>query len=314
MLRYALKRLLLAVGIVLATATTLFCMVYMIPGDPASVALGPRATPEMRQALIERMGIDQPLAVQLYRFFGNLLKGDLGQDVWSNREVLEIVLEDLPHTLVLLGAGLSWPILLGVPLGCFAAVSRGSWADRVVGVFSVGVIAIPSFVVAIYALLIFAVNLRWFPAIGVGNPGDVLDYARHLVLPAFAVGLGWLGYLARVVRAAMLEVLGENHIRTMRAYGLTETRIVFHYALKIGIQPAVALIGVGIGTLLSGAVFAEIVFARPGIGKLIYSSVLNRNYPVVMGATIVTTSLLALITLLVDLINAQLDPRIREQL
>lgn len=314
MLRYAVKRLLLAIGIVLATATALFCMVYLIPGDPASIALGPRATTEMRQALIERMGLDQPLIVQLLRFFGNLLTGDLGQDVWSNRDVLDIVLEDLPHTLALLAAGLFWPVLLGVPLGCYAAVKRGSLADGVVGLLSVGVIALPSFVVAIYALIIFAVNLRWFPAIGVGDPGEVVDYLHHLVLPAFAIGLGWLGYLARVVRASMLEVLGESHIRTVRAYGLSEHRIVYHYALKIAVQPAVALVGIGIGTLLSGAVFAEIVFARPGIGKLIYSSVLNRNYPVVMGATIVTTSLLALVTLAVDLINAQLDPRIRERL
>lgn len=314
MLRYALKRLLLAVAIVAATATALFCMIYMVPGDPASIALGPRATPEMRAELEQRMGLDQPLPIQLIAFFGNILTGDFGRDVWSNRPVLEIVLEDLPHTLILLAAGLFWPLLIGVPLGCYAAVYRHSLADRLVGFVSVGVIALPSFVVAIYALILFSVTLGWFPAVGVGEPGNLLDYLHHLVLPAFAVGLGWLGYLSRVVRASMLDVLGEHHIRTARAYGLAEWRITYIYALKIAIQPTIALIGVGIGTLLAGAVFAEIVFARPGIGKLIYNSVLSRNYPVVMGATIITTSLIALATLVVDLINASLDPRIREHL
>ena len=173
-------------------------------------------------------------------------------------------------------------------LGCFSATHRGSWLDRAIGVLSVSAIAVPSFVVALYSLLVFAVALRWLPAIGAGEAGDLGDQLRHLVLPAFAIGLGWVGYIARLVRASMLEVMGENYIRTARAFGLPERRIVYRYALTVAILPTVALLGVGIGNLLSGAVFAEIVFARPGIGKLIYDSVLNRNYPVVMGAVLVT--------------------------
>ena len=314
MLAYTCKRLLLAIGIVVAIATALFCAVFLIPGDPATIALGPRATPEMRDALIARLGLGQPLYIQLLSFFANLARGDLGQDVWSNRDVLEIVLEDLPHTMALLAAGLVWPLLLALPLGCLAAVRPGSFADIAVSILSVGVIAVPSFVVAIITLIVFAVKLQWLPAIGVGQPGNIMDYLGHLVLPAFAIGLGWLGYFSRIARASMLDVLGEDHIRTLRAYGLANGRILFGYALKIAVQPVVAMVGLGIGTMLSGAVFAEIVFSRPGLGKLLYTSVLNRNYPVVMGATIVTTTFLVTSALIIDLVNALLDPRSRERL
>ena len=218
--------------------------------------------------------------------------------------VAAIILGAMPHTLALTALGLGWSVALGIVLGCFSATHRGSWLDRAIGVVSVSAIAVPSFVVALYSLLVFAVAPRWLPAIGAGEAGDLGDQLRHLVLPAFAIGLGWVGYIARLVRASMLEVMGENYIRTARAFGLPERRIVYRYALTVAILPTVALLGVGIGNLLSGAVFAEIVFARPGIGKLIYDSVLNRNYPVVMGAVLVTTMLYVLATLIADLLAA----------
>ena len=311
MLIYSVKRIGLALVIVLVAMTMLFSMIYVVPGDPASIALGPRATPEMKAQLIARMGLDQPLPVQLLNFIGGVLRGDLGVDVWSNRSVAAIVLDALPHTLALTALGLGWSVALGIVLGCFSATHRGSWLDRAIGVLSVSAIAVPSFVVALYSLLVFAVALRWLPAIGAGEAGDLGDQLRHLVLPAFAIGLGWVGYIARLVRASMLEVMGDNFIRTARAFGLPERRIVYRYALTVAILPTVALLGVGIGNLLSGAVFAEIVFARPGIGKLIYDSVLNRNYPVVMGAVLVTTMLYVLATLIADLLAALLDPRVR---
>ena len=311
MLIYTTKRIGLALLIVLVAMTMLFSMIYVVPGDPASIALGPRATPEMKAQLIARMGLDQPLPVQLVNFIGGVFGGDLGVDVWSNRSVAAIILEALPHTLALTALGLGWSVALGIVLGCFSATHRGSWLDRAIGVLSVSAIAVPSFVVALYSLLVFAVALRWLPAIGAGESGDLGDQLRHLVLPAFAIGLGWVGYIARLVRASMLEVMGENYIRTARAFGLPERRIVYRYALTVAILPTVALLGVGIGNLLSGAVFAEIVFARPGIGKLIYDSVLNRNYPVVMGAVLVTTMLYVLATLIADLLAALLDPRVR---
>jgi peptide/nickel transport system permease protein len=285
-----------------------------VPGDPASVALGPRATAAMKATFRARMGLDDPLLVQLWRFISNVLRGDLGIDVWSNRSVAQIVLEAMPYTLALTGVGLGWAVMTGIPLGAWSAVSRNSWADRLIGVLSVSAIAIPSFIVAIYSLLVFAVWLKWLPAIGAGDRGDLGDQLTHLLLPAFAVGLGWVGYIARMVRASMLEVMGENHVRTARAFGIHEQRILFRYALPIAILPTIALLGVGIGNLLSGAVFAEIVFARPGVGKLTYDAVITRNYPVVMGSVLITTAFYASCTLLADLAAAWLDPRVRASL
>ena len=260
MLTYAIKRLGLAVAIVSLAMLLLFCMIYLIPGDPASVALGPRATEAMREALRIKMGLDQPIWVQFWNFFTGAWTGDLGEEVLSGRPVLGVVLEQLPYTLALIAGGISWSVALGIPLGCWAAVNRGSFADRLVGVLSVAVIAVPSFVIAIYALLVFAVTLRWLPAIGAGEPGDIGDQLVHLILPT------------------------------------------------------VTLLGVGIGQMLSSAVFAEIVFARPGVGKLVYDAILTRNFPVVTGGVLVTTVIFVLLNLVADLIVGALDPRVRSSL
>jgi peptide/nickel transport system permease protein len=256
------------------------------------------------------MGLNDPLPVQIVRFLGNVAQGDLGQDVFKRKSVNTIVFEQLPHTIYLVLSGIGWAILIGIPLGCFAAVFQNSLIDRIVGILSVSCIAIPTFLVAIYSVLLFAVALKWLPAIGAGD-GSLLSYIRHLVLPAFAVGLGWVGYLARLVRASMLEIMGEAHVRTARAFGLKEQTVVFKYILRLAILPTITLIGMGIGILLSSAVFTEIVFARPGIGRLIYEAVTSRNYPVVMGSVLVTTVLFVVSTTFADLINAIVDPRLR---
>lgn len=314
MLLYALRRIGLALCIVLCAVALLFVMIYLVPGDPAAVALGPLATPEIKAAFRARMGLDKPVALQFLTFLTSVLSGDLGIDVFANRKVATIVFEALPYTIVLTASGIGWASLIGIPLGCWSAIRRGCWLDRVAGALAVAAIAVPSFVVALYGLLVFAVELNWLPAIGAGEPGHLGDELAHLVLPSFAIGLGWVGYLARLVRASMLEVLGENHIRTARAFGLSERRIVLRYALKLAVLPTVAVLGVGIGHLLSGAVFAEIVFARPGAGKLVYDAVVTRNYPVVSGTVLVTTGLYALCTLGADLVAAWLDPRVRASL
>lgn len=313
MLNYTLKRLGLSVVIVSLAMLLLFCMIYLIPGDPAAVALGPRATEAMREALKIKMGLDQPVWVQFWNFFTNAWTGDLGNEVLSERPVAQVVMEQLPFTLALIAGGITWSVALGIPLGCWAAVNRGSWADRLVGILSVAVIAIPSFVVAIYALLIFAVTLRWLPAIGAGEPGNFSDQVMHLILPSLAVGIGWVGYIARMVRASMLEVLEAQHIRTARAFGLPDRTVTYRYALTIAILPTITLLGVGIGQMLSSAVFAEIVFARPGVGKLVYDAILTRNFPLVTGAVLVTTVLFVLINLLADLLIGALDPRVRSR-
>ena len=314
MLAYVIKRIGLSLAVVLAVVAVLFSLLYLIPGDPATIALGPRATPEAVERYAQKMHLDEPVIVQFAYYVGNALTGDLGVDVFSDRSVALTVMDRMGFTLALVVAGLGWAVLLGVPLGAMAAVRPNSWFDRVTGVLSVGTIAIPSFLVSIWALLLFALTLGWLPAIGAGDPGDPWDQLAHLVLPAFAVGLSWVGYLARMVRASMLEVMGETYIRAANAFGLPPNRVVYGYALRVAILPTITLIGMGFSGLLSGAVFAEIIFSRPGVGKLIFDAVNARNFPVVQGAVLVTTAFYIVITLISDLVVAWLDPRVRETL
>ena len=314
MLLYAVRRLALAALIVAVASAAMFFMIRAVPGDPVSVILGPRATPELKASLTERMGLDRPMLTQLAIFFGGLLRSDLGFDIFSNRPVADIVFEQLPRTLELIFAAITWSAILGVMLGCLAAARPQGRLDRITAVLSVSFIAAPAFVVALLSLLFFSVKLNWLPAIGAGDPDDWGDRLRHLILPAFAIGLSWVGYVARVTRAAMLEVMAEPFIRTAHAFGLSEARIVGIWALRVAILPVVTLIGVGMGFLLSAAVFTEIVFARPGLGKVVIDSITTRNYPVVMGGVLVSTGLFALTTAVADLINAWLDPRARASL
>ncbi len=311
---YLIKRIGLSVVIVLLAIAALFIMLHSIPGDPVSIALGPRATPEVQAEYATKMHLDKPLYYQFGIFVGNVLQGDLGRDVFSNREVSRTMAEQLPYTITLAVAALGWSALLGIPLGCFSAIRPNSFLDRVTGILSVGTIAVPSFLVSIWAILIFAISLRWMPVLGAGDEGDILDQIYHLILPAFAVGLGWVGYLARMVRASMLEVMGENYIRSARAFGLTSNTVVYRYALKVAILPTITLVGVGFGGLLSGTVFAEIIFTRPGVGKIIYDMVLARNFPVVQGAVLVTIGMYVVVTLVADIVVSWLDPRVRDTL
>lgn len=312
MLIYLIKRIGLAAVIIIFAVTLLYLMIHAVPGDPAIVMLGPRATPELIEAMHVRMGLDKPLPVQIVSFFGQVLSGDLGTDIFQEKPVADIISEVMPYTLVLVIAGISWSLILGIPLGVYSAIHPDSWMDKIAGISSVAFIAMPSFVVALYALLLFSVTLGWFPVIGGGK--GFIGQLHHLVLPAFAVGLGWVGYIARIVRASMLEVLAENHARHARAHGLPVRVIHYRYVLRIAILPAVTIVGIGIGAMLSGVVFAEIIFARPGLGKLIFVAVQQRNFPLIMGTVLVTTTLFVVATTLSDIINALLDPRIRERL
>jgi peptide/nickel transport system permease protein len=311
---YTLKRVGLSIVIVFCALFVLFALLRFLPGDPITIALGPRATPEAIARYSEKMHLDDSLVVQFLVYARNALMGDLGTAVFSERSVVTMVFEALPFTLLLAVAGLGWAMLVGIPLGCFAAVRPNTLLDRITGVISVGTIAVPSFLVSIWSLLIFAIMLGVLPAIGAGEPGDPLDQALHLILPAFAVGLGWVGYLARMVRASMLEVMSENYIRAAQAFGLKRRTVIYRYALRVAILPTITLIGIGFGGLLSGAVFAEIIFGRPGVGKLIYDMIIGRNFPVVQGAVLIITAIYIAITLIADLVVAKLDPRVRESL
>jgi peptide/nickel transport system permease protein len=314
MLLYALQRTGLAILICITSMVMLFSALKLIPGDPATIMLGSRASAEMKARITEELGLNDSIPVQLATFFGRILQGNLGTDMWSQRPVTQIVLDNLPYTLVLIAAGLGWAALLGIPLGCYSAIKRNSFMDKFTAVISVGTISIPSFVVAIYVILFFAIELGWLPVIGAGERGDYLDQATHLIMPAFALGLGWVGYLSRIVRASMLEVMGENHIRTARAFGLPEYQIVKSYGLRIAILPTITLLAVAIGGLLSSAVFVEAIFARPGIGKLIVDAANMRNFPVVQGGVLATVALFALAMPISDILIAWLDPRVRATL
>lgn len=312
MLTYTIKRIGLAVLILFLVMLAMYAMVFLVPGDPAAVALGPRATPALKAELITRMGLDQPLYTQVWNFFRSAASGDLGFDVWSKRPVLTMILEVFPNTLILGSVALGMALVLGVALGCLSVVWRGSLIDRFLAILSVSMISVPSFVIAIYGLLIFSVWLGWLPAIGAGEKGDFGSQVRAVILPAFAVGISWVGYLARLVRASMLEVMGANHIRTARAFGLPEGRIVARYALRIAIIPTIAILAVGFGSILSSAVFVETVFSRPGIGSLITGAVAKRNYPLVMGTVLFMTAFYLFVVTAADLLIARLDPRVRD--
>ena len=314
MLIYATRRILLALTILVVVMTGMYAMVFLIPGDPASLALGPRASPELKALLRERMGLDEPVRVQIFSFFRSVLQGDLGYDVWSRRPVLEQIVEVFPDTLLLGVVALGCAVVFGTLLGAVAVMWRDTFGDRLLGVLSVSLISVPSFVVAIYALVVFAVWLGWLPAVGAGTPGDLGSQLEAVILPAFAVGISWIGYIARLVRASLLEVMEANHIRTARAFGLSERRIVFRHALRIAVVPTVAILAVGFGSILSSAVFVEAVFSRPGIGTLITGAVHKRNYPVVMGTVLFMTGFYLVVVTSADLLIARLDPRVRDVL
>ena len=308
MIGYTIKRVVLALLIIACAVSTMFVMIHAVPGDPANVMLGPRATPEIKEALRARLHLDQPLSTQLFYFFKGLISGNFGFDLRSNRPVLDIVLEQLPHTVILVSSALIVSTL-GIPVGCFAAIHRNGKFDRIVGAISVSIIAMPAIVVGLYMLLFFSVELGVFPVIGAGNSEDWLNYLWHLTLPVVTISIAWIGYISRLVRASMIEVLSQNHVRMARAFGLPEARVMSRYALRIAVLPSITMMGVSVAFILSSTVITEIIFARPGLGSLLYESVLSRNYPLVMGTVLMSTIFIVGGTTIADLINAALDPR-----
>jgi peptide/nickel transport system permease protein len=312
--RYAASRLLTAVLVLVGSMALLCSLTLIVRGDPATILLGPRASPQSIAIFREQMGLNLPLYERLFKFFLHALQGDLGVDVLSGRSVAGLVMAALPSTILLALTAIGLAVLVGIPIGCYAAVRPGSLLDQALAVVSVSFVATPSYVVAILLLYFFAVRLGWFPVLGIGDAGNVLDQLHHLVLPAVALAVGWIGYIARLVRSSLLEVLGEPYIRTARAYGQPERRVIMKYALKLACIPTVAILGVGIGELMGGAVFVEIIFNRAGLGSLIFDAIKNRNYPIVQGGILIVVAIFVLTNLLVDLSYAWLDPRVRESL
>ena len=313
MFGYIIRRISLGFLVLMLAISSLYILIQAAPGDPASAMLGPRATPAIKEAFRQKLGLDQPMPVQIVKYLASVLQGDLGTDLKSKQPVLRTLAIHLPRTIELLAAALAIAATLGVPLGCMAAVRRNSLLDRLIGVFSVSVIAVPAVIISIYGMLIFAAGLGWLPAIGAGEGDGLLSLLHHLILPAFAVGIGWVGYIARLVRASMIETLSANYIRNVRALGLKERTVIYRYALRSSVAPTITVLGIGVGIMLGSAVFAEIVFARPGIGKLMYDSVILRNYPVTLGAVLAATLILIVSTTLSDILNAIIDPRFKEE-
>lgn len=308
---YLLKRVLMTILVLLLVTVILSLLVHIVPGDAARTLLGPRATPELIQKIRSEMDLDKPVMVQVGKFIWNVLHGSFGTDVFTGRPINMLVANVLPHTLILAWTSLGVAVLLGIPLGVYSATHPDSWLDRITAVFSISFITIPSYVGGLFLLLLFAVRLKAMPAIGVGQPGDVLDYIKHLILPATALAITWIGYLARLVRASLLEVLNETYVRAAMAAGLHQRLILYKYALKNALIPTVAVLGVGIGNLMGGAVFVEIIFSRPGMGTLIFNAIQSRNYPIVRAGVLVVAFLFVLANLLADLTYTYLDPRIQ---
>jgi peptide/nickel transport system permease protein len=309
-LAYAIQRITVSILIVILAVTALFVMIQFVPGDPANVMLGPRATPELKEALRERLHLNDAFIVQVYYFFTGLLQGDLGVDLTSNRPVLGILIEQVPYTASLVASTLL-VTLLGIPIGTYAAVHRDGFFDQASGVVAVSLIAVPPIVIGLYLILFFSVSLQLLPAIGAGE--GFWEILLHLVLPTLAIGLTWIGYVSRLVRASMIEVLGQNHVKTARAFGIPNQRILRAYVLRVALPATITVLGVSIGFILSSAVIVEIVFSRPGIGKLMYDAVISRNYPVVMGTVLASTVFIVTATTISDLLNVMLDPRTKDE-
>jgi peptide/nickel transport system permease protein len=308
---YLLKRLTMSALVGLLIIVMLAGLVHVIPGDPVQIILGPRASPELSETVRADMGLDDPIYQQIADFVWGVLHGDLGEDFVTGLPVTELIEGALPHTVVLAVTGLGVAILLGVPIGVLGATRPNSLLDRVTAFVSVSFISMPAYVAGLFLLLLFALRWPLFPAVGTGSFSDPLDYARHLVLPALALGLGWIGYFARLVRTSMLEVLSTNYVRTAYAFGIRERLIFYKYALKNALVPTVAVLGVGLGTLLGGAIFVEVIFARNGLGQLVFAAIATRNYPVVRGTALIIALLFVGANLVADLSYRFLDPRIR---
>lgn len=308
---YVLKRLGMTVVVVLLLMIFLGIIVHLIPGDPVKTILGPRASEELAQTVRQEMDLDSSVPAQVYHFAANALQGDLGTDFISRVPVSRLIGSALPHTLILAAASLMLAAAIGIPLGVLASTRPNSLGDRLSGIVSISLITVPAYVAGLLLLLVFSVELDLLPAIGAGELSDPIDYLKHLALPAIALALTWIGYLARLTRTSMFEVLNQNYIRTAHAFGLHPRSIHYRYALKNAIIPTVAVLGVGLGTLMGGAVFVEIIFTRPGLGTLILDSIENRNFPIVRGSVLVIAVFFVLANLAADLSYRLLDPRIR---
>jgi ABC-type dipeptide/oligopeptide/nickel transport system permease component len=311
MIRFIARRLLAAVPTLLAVLTLVFVIVRIVPGDPALVILGDQATPQALAALRTRLGLDLPLWRQYVVFLSAVLTGDLGTSMVSGRPVWAEVAAVLPHTLDLTIASMIFGVAIGVPAGIWAALYRNGFVDYALRIFSLLGLSFPVFVFGIYLLLAFALHWRWFPVIGAANLADPVDRLHKLVLPTITLGLVMAAYITRVTRSAMLQVLGEDYVRTARAKGVPWRLVVRRHALRNALIPVVTVVGLYVGILIGNSVLTEIVFNRPGLGKVIVGALNQRDYTMLQGLMVIYCFLIVVVNLITDLTYGVIDPRVK---
>ena len=309
---YILRRILALLPILLGVSAVAFLIIHLIPGDPASAMLGPSATTEQIEATRHEMGLDRPLWEQLAGFYGRVIRGDLGRSYFLNRPVTVALWERAEPTFALTLAALFVAIAIGVPAGIVAGANPGSLLDRVLMLGALLGVCVPGFWLSLNFIYLFAVRLGWLPAGGYASfLVDPWAAARFMVLPAVSLGISQSALIARIARSCMIEVLAQDYVRTARAKGLSERAVVYVHAFRNALVPVVTVIGITMAILIGGAVVTEIVFNIPGLGRLVISAILRRDYPVVQGVVLVTAVVYVLINLGVDVVYALIDPRIR---
>ena len=309
---YVLRRIMAAVLLMLGVASLVFLVLHLIPGDVAGIIAGERATPEQVASVRQVLGLDRPLSIQYLDWLSRLLRGDLGTSLVSGRSVLADLIQQLPRTVELMLCALAVAVVFGVPAGVLAAVRRGRVTDLLVSSFGLLGLSVPSFVVGTLLALVLGVHLGWLPVSGfVPFDEEPVRHLQLLVMPSVALGLSMAGVILRMTRSTLLEVLGEDYIRTARAKGVAEWIVRYRHALRNAVIPVVSLIGVQAGTLLGGTVIIEFIFNWPGLSSLLIRAIFQRDAPLVQGVILLISGAFVLITLLVDLVNARLDPRIR---
>ena len=301
--KYILRRLVMSVPVMIGVSIVAFLIMHLTPGDPAQLLAGPDATIEDVQLIRDRFGLDEPLPVQYVQFVKGVFDGSL-ESMKCEVPAIGLITSRLKNTAVLAGAALLLSVALGVMAGILSAVRRYSWIDYLSTSLALIGVSMPAFWLAIMLVMLFAVELGWLPAAGMGG-------VRHIVLPAIVLGTGSAGIIARMTRSTMMDVLRQDYVTTARAKGLTERVVVYLHALRNAMIPTVTVIGMQIGSLLTGAVLTESVFAWPGVGRLLVDSILGRDYPVVQATLLVVAFIYVGANLLVDILYAFLDPRIR---
>lgn len=309
---FVLRRLLAAIPTLIAVLTLVFVIVRIVPGDPALVILGDQATPEAIAALRTRLGLDASLWEQYFRFITNALMGDFGNSMVTNRPIMAEVAAVLPHTIDLTVAAMIFGIIVGVPVGIWAALHRNGTIDVGARILSLIGLSFPVFVSGIFLLLAFALHWRIFPVIGSANLEDYGDRLHKLILPAITLGLVMAAYITRVTRSAMLQSLGEDYIRTARAKGVPWRRVVWVHGLRNASIPIVTVVGLYVGILLGNSVLTEIVFNRPGLGKIIVGALNQRDYTMLQGLMVIYCFLIVVVNLVTDLLYGILDPRVKQ--